>query len=92
VTVATVFWAGCFGLVAADLTARTGNLGAAVALHFTNNISAVLMVGLAGNLGGLTLYQIHLPSGDASKTLLYLALDCLGLLVSWLLARLVLRR
>jgi membrane protease YdiL (CAAX protease family) len=87
-----VFWAAGFGLVAADLTARTGNLGAAVALHFTNNISAILMVGLAGNLGGLTLYQVHVPSDDIGKTLLYLALDCAGLMVAWMMARLILRR
>ena len=31
-------WAALFGLVAADLTARTGNLGAALAVHFANNV------------------------------------------------------
>jgi membrane protease YdiL (CAAX protease family) len=90
-TAATMFWAAGFGLIAADLTARTGNLGAAIALHFTNNVSAILIVGLAGDLGGLTLYQVQVPADDIGKTLMYLGLDGLGLLVSWLLARLILR-
>lgn len=92
VTVMTMLWAACFGLAAADLTARTGNLGAAIALHFTNNVSAILLVGLAGNLGGLTLYQITVPPGDMTSMYLYLAMDGVSLLVSWLLARLILRR
>lgn len=92
VTGLTMLWAGCFGLAAADLTARTGNLGAALALHFTNNISAILLVGIAGNLGGLTLYQITLRPDQTSMMLLYLTLDGVSLLVGWLIARLILRR
>lgn len=88
----TMLWAACFGLAAADLTARTGNLGAGLALHFTNNISAILLVGVAGNLGGLTLYQVTLGPDDTGMMVLYLTLDGLALLVGWLIARLVLRR
>ena len=87
----TMLWAGLFGLVCADLTARTGNLGAGLALHFTNNISAILLVGMADNLGGLTLYHVVLPPGDIRGALQYMALDGVSLLVSWLLARLILR-
>ncbi len=92
VTGLTMLWAAGFGLVAADLTARTGNLGAAVALHFTNNISAILLVGIAGNLGGLTLYQITLKPDQTTTMLLYLTIDGIALLVGWLIARLTLRR
>ena len=88
----TMLWAACFGLAAADLTARTGNLGAGLALHFTNNISAILLVGVAGNLGGLTLYHVTLGPEDTGMMVLYLTLDGLALLVGWLIARLVLRR
>jgi membrane protease YdiL (CAAX protease family) len=91
ITGLTMLWAGLFGLACADLTARTGNLGAGLALHFTNNISAILLVGMAGNIGGLTLYQVVLPPGDIASTLVYMALDGVSLLVSWLLARLILR-
>lgn len=92
VTGLTMLWAACFGLAAADLTARTGNLGAGLALHFTNNISAILLVGVAGNIGGLTLYQVTLRPDDTATLLLYLVLDGISLLVGWLIARLILRR
>lgn len=91
ITWLTILWAGCFGLAAADLTARTGNLGAGLALHFTNNISAILLVGMAGNLGGLTLFHVTLPPGDIATTCLYLAMDGVSLLVGWLVARVMLR-
>lgn len=37
-----VIWAFCFGLAASDLTARTGNLGAAIGFHLANNVYAFL--------------------------------------------------
>lgn len=92
VTGLTMLWAASFGLAAADLTARTGNLGAGLALHFTNNISAILLVGVAGNIGGLTLYQVTLSPGDTATMVMYLILDGISLLVGWLIARLILRR
>ncbi len=48
--------AGLFGLCAADLTARTGSIGAAWGFHFANNVAAILVVALNGNLSGLALY------------------------------------
>lgn len=45
-----------FGLCAADLTARSGSIGAAWGFHFANNVAAVLVVALSGNLSGLALY------------------------------------
>lgn len=48
--------AGVFGLCAADLTARTGSIGAAWGFHFANNVAAILIVALNGNLSGLALY------------------------------------
>ncbi|MBC7738911.1 MAG: CPBP family intramembrane metalloprotease [Candidatus Saccharibacteria bacterium] len=92
VTGLTMLWATCFGLVAADLTARTGNLGAALALHFTNNVSAILLVGVAGNLGGLTLYQVTVDPDQTMTMVLYLSVDGVALLAGWLTARVVLRR
>ncbi len=47
---------GLFGLFAADLTAKTGTLGAAWGFHFANNVLALLVVGLDGPLSGLALY------------------------------------
>ncbi len=86
-----VVWTGLFGLAAADLTARSGNLGAAVALHFVNNVSAILLVGLEGELGGLLLWSLALDPTDPAQMWPYLVIDAAWMLVSWLLARLVLR-
>jgi len=86
-----VAWAMAFGLAAADLTARTGNLGAAVGLHFANNAATLLLVGLYGHLDGLTLFSTVVPPGDAWAQLPYVAIDSLSLLVGWLGARLILR-
>ena len=47
---------GMFGLFAADITARTGNLGAAIGLHFMNNFFAMFVSSLEGTLTGLSLY------------------------------------
>ena len=86
-----VIWAVCFGLAAADLTARTGNLGAAVGLHFANNAASLLLVGLYGRMDGLALYNTVLNLGEPLAQLPYLAIDAVSLLVGWLAARLILR-
>ena len=86
-----VLWTGVFGLAAADLTARTGNLGAAVALHFANNIAAVLLIGMEGNLDGLALYTVPVDITALPPGVLYLVGDGLTLLIGWLAARLILR-
>lgn len=86
-----VVWAFAFGLVAADLTARTGNLGAAVAVHFATNAQTLFLVGLEGNMHGLALFNAVLPQSQPWAELPYLAVDSLSLFVSWLAARLILR-
>ncbi len=86
-----VVWTGLFGLAAADLTARSGNLGAAVALHFVNNVTAILLVGLDDELGGLLLWSLALDPADPAQMWPYLVIDAAWMLVSWLLARLLLR-
>lgn len=83
-------WAGLFSMAAADLTARTGNLGAAVGLHFVNNAAAILIVSLPGPVSGLALYTY--PFGADSPMLQPLFLVDLAMLgVSWLAARVALR-
>ncbi len=86
-----VVWAVFFGLAAADLTARTGNLGAAVGLHFANNAATLLLVGLYGRMDGLALYTAVVDLSQPFAQLPYLAIDSVSLLVGWLLARLILR-
>ena len=45
-----VFYTGVFGFFAADLTARTGTLGAAMAFHFAHNAVIFCIYGFAGSL------------------------------------------
>jgi len=40
-------WATLIGIAAADLTARSGSIGAAIGLHFANNVHALLLYGFA---------------------------------------------
>jgi len=83
---------GLFGLCAADLTARTGSIGAAWGFHFANNVVAILILSLDGTLSGLSLYVT--PFGpEAADTLGPLLLrDMATTLVIWGAIRLVIAR
>lgn len=85
-------WAGVFGLVTADLTARSGTLGPAIALHFVNNIVALLLVSLPETLSGLALYLSPVPMSDTEQMRALLVVDLAMMGVSWLAARLALGR
>ncbi len=52
-----VAFAAVFGILAGDLTARTGSLGAAWGWHFANNSFAVLIVATEGSVTGLGLWR-----------------------------------
>lgn len=86
-----VLWAAGFGILAADLTARTGNLGAAVAFHFSNNFVALLVFGVPDHLGGLTLFSMPFSVSDIDQVMAMLPLDAISLIVAYLAARLSLR-
>ncbi|MGJ5617985.1 CPBP family intramembrane glutamic endopeptidase [Sulfitobacter sp. MF3-043] len=85
-------WAGLFGIMMADLTARAGTLGPAIALHLWNNVSAVLIVSLPDDLSGLALYLAPFGLGDTAEIRAWLPVDFVLMFVSWLAARLALRR
>jgi len=87
-----VLWAFIFGLLMADLTARSGSIGAALAVHFVNNVTALLITALPDSLGGLALW--HTPFGMADEAALraWMPVDFALMIVSWLAARLALRR
>jgi len=57
-------WAGLFGILMADLTARAGNLGPAIAVHFANNLTAIILVSVPDSLSGLALYTIDIDISD----------------------------
>ncbi len=75
-----------FGAIAADITARSGNLGAAWGMHFVNNVQAMLLISLAGPLSGLSLGTIGLAT-SAPAVLPYFALDGAAMIVLWLIWR-----
>lgn len=85
-------WAGLFGLAAADLTARSGTLGPAIALHLVNNALVLLFVSMEGPLSGLALYTLPFGPSDAEAVASALPLDYLTLVAGWVIARLAIRR
>ena len=87
-----VLWAAIFGMLMADLTARSGSIGPAVAVHLANNVAALLIAGLNDSLNGLALYTYPLGLTDEAALRALLPVDFMIMGISWLTARLVLRR
>lgn len=83
---------GLFGLIASDLTARTGALGLAWGLHFANNVLALLVLNISGTLDGLAL--LRLAEGVDRGAVLgpLLVADMALMALVWLACRLWLRR
>jgi uncharacterized protein len=83
---------GVFGLIAADLTARSGTIGLAWGLHFANNFLAILVVSAMSGLDGLALFRVA-DTGAGALALDALLLADMALMgLVWALARLWLRR
>ncbi len=85
-------WAGVFGILMADLTARSGSLGPAIAVHFLNNVSAMMIISLPDDLSGLALYLTPFGVDDTDMLRAWLPVDFAMMLVLWLGARLAIRR
>lgn len=85
-------WAGMFGMLMADLTARSGTIGPALAVHFVNNVSALLITSLPDSLGGLALWHTPFGMEDIAELRAWMPVDFALMIVSWLAARLALRR
>lgn len=93
-------WAGAwtalpptlFGFVAADLTRVTGSIGAAWGLHFLNNASAILVVSLAGNLSGLSLWTTPFGAEDLSISSPLVWQEMMVTIIVWACIRLWLAR
>lgn len=86
-----VLWATGFGLAAADLTARAGTIGPAVALHFMNNFSAIFIAAPEGYFDGLALYSYPFSLDDSDIASSLGLTEAMMLLVSWLTVRVALR-
>ncbi|MFC6688343.1 CPBP family intramembrane glutamic endopeptidase [Jhaorihella thermophila] len=85
-------WAGLFGLLMADLTARAGTLGPAIAVHMFNNITSLLLFSTPGQLNGLALYLLPYDLSDSEGILPWLAVDFVSIILTWLAARVAIRR
>jgi len=86
-----VFATGLVGLIAADLTRISGNLAAAMGLHFANNFFALLVIGVPGELSGLALYHTSFSMDDAGTLAGFLWLDIGVLIAVWLITRRLIR-
>lgn len=96
-------WATVLGIACADLTARTGNLGAAIGLHLANNAFALLIVGVEGwPASGLALflypyedpalYAYPIEAVFTPFAIFQLGTMLLTLWIMWLAARIAVRR
>lgn len=83
-------WAFAFGVAAADLTARTGSIGAALGFHLANNVVAVLITSLEGPGSGLALYTLPMEMDDPRLVAAMLP-EFATLFCGWLAARLALK-
>lgn len=81
---------GLFGLIAADLTARSGSLGLAWGLHFANNVLAILVISAMADLDGLALFRLD----DGAQALLVplILFDMALLVLVWAVCRFRLAR
>ncbi|MEJ8561718.1 type II CAAX endopeptidase family protein [Yoonia sp. GPGPB17] len=97
------FWAGLLGVACADLTARTGSLGAAIGLHFGVNVVAIMFVGIQDwPFSGLALVLITYFDPDVLSAeiiaegmtwvILSMIMSAVSVLIVWLVARITIRR
>lgn len=81
-----------FGVLAADLTARTGTIGAAWGFHFANNCGAILLVGVEGPLSGLALFTVPKAQIIGDNLASILAMDAVVMIGVWAAILVALRR
>ena len=87
-----VLWAITFGVLAADLTARSGTLGPTIAFHFAVNFLSIAVIGIGDYLGGLSLYVYPFSITDTPQLITNLPVDTIGMILAYLSVRLALRR
>lgn len=79
------------GLIFGDITARSGDLSIAMGLHFANNLTSVLLIGVPGQLSSLSLYLQRLNVRDVDAMRLELLASSGIMLVVYFVYLLVLR-
>lgn len=80
-----------FGLIAGDLTARSGSIGAATGFHLANNTLAILVLSTQGSIDGLSLWRTGFAADDPSLAPLML-IDAAVLVAGWALCRRLIAR
>lgn len=73
-----------FGLIAGDVTIRTGSLIPAIVLHFMNNLLAMMILSLDGTLNGLSLFVTGVSVEDDTQVTALLLADIAFLALAWL--------
>lgn len=89
-TAATLGLATAFGLMAGDLTARTGSLGAAWGFHFANNALVILFLAPQEAMSGLALTRVWSDAPVAGPDPLTALLDLALLVLAWRVIRRIL--
>jgi membrane protease YdiL (CAAX protease family) len=84
--------AALFGLAAADLTARTGSIGAAWGFHFANNLLAIAILSTEGTITGLALFRTPYAVDESASLDLLILADLGFLVLAWWLVRRVVSR
>lgn len=79
--------AALFGLIAADLTAKTGSIGAAWGFHFANNTFALLVIATEGTLTGLALFRTPYSVDDPDILPMLIPVDLAVMVLGWWLVR-----
>ncbi|MBT0957357.1 CPBP family intramembrane metalloprotease [Alphaproteobacteria bacterium KMM 3653] len=72
-----------FGLIAADLTERTGSLGAAMGIHFANNFLALYVLILSPQMRGMALFASSQDIGEVGIVTIGLVVNILAILAVW---------
>ena len=81
-----------FGVIAADLTARSGTLGPAIAFHFVWNFYAIVLCGFPDYLCGLAFFTYDFSIMDEERLISLMPYDAAFLLLAYLTVRIALRR
>lgn len=89
---AVVGAASLFGLIAADLTARTGSIGAAWGFHFANNCVALLVLATDGTITGLALRLTPYTIDEIGAVGGLILVDLGMMVLAWLIVRRVVAR
>jgi membrane protease YdiL (CAAX protease family) len=79
--------ASVFGLIAADLTARTGSIGAAWGFHFANNVMAIAIISTDGTITGLARWVTPYTLAEYDASAPAILMDVAMLVVAWWLVR-----